>query len=358
MNYRDVVLISDEVATTPTTRMIPLSVTDLISAIDIEYKATAGGSALADHPAANISKVQVVDGSDVLTSLSGKECQGLQFWNTGNPAYNEVVDVGTIMSIATLRLNFGRYLWDPSLGLDCSKFKNPQLLITHNYQTSDTGATAAVMSVTEHAFDAKTPTFVGFLTAKEIFNYTCGAAASMQQVQIPRDRVIRQIMLQGVGHGYAPWQIYNQLKLSENNDAKVPFNTYTTKLMKGVFSKYGRLSEAGLFNASVAARAAYFQPYMDISVEAMQTASTDIMAMPTIPTYEPLSFTAGAAHVAQIQVSGHSPHGTFPLQFGDLNNLDDWYDVTGLGQLNLNIIAGSAGVAGSVNVVTEQLRKY
>src|SRR5271157_3105422 len=167
MNYRDVVLISDEVATTPTTRMIPLSVTDMISQIDIEYKSVSAGTAMAAHPAANVSKIQVVDGSDILMSLSGSECQALECYDTGKPSYNFVTDSAPAEAISTYRLNFGRYLWDPSLGLDCSKFQNPQLLITHNYRTADTAAAAAVMSVTERAFDAKKPTFMGFLTAKE-----------------------------------------------------------------------------------------------------------------------------------------------------------------------------------------------
>jgi|SRR5208337_949056 len=358
MNYRDVVLISDEVATTPTTRMIPLSTTDFISQIDIEYKATTAGTAPSAHPAANVSKIQVVDGSDVLWSLSGMECQGLEFYDVGKPSYNFVTDSAPAMTISTFRLNFGRYLWDPSLGLDCSKYQNPQLLITHNYRTADTAATAAVMSVTERAFDAKKPTFMGFLTAKEIFNYTCGASGSMQQVTIPRDRVLRKLMLQGVGAGYAPYQIYDQLKLSENNDAAIPLNSYTTKIEKWVHTKYGRFEEYLAAQLVSGGRAYYVMPTMDLRVAGLGVTAAEVITDAATTVLNPTTILSAQGGLANLGVSGYDPHGCLPLEFGDPQNIDDWYDVTGLGSLNLNIIAGSAGVSGSVNVVTEQLRKY
>jgi hypothetical protein len=358
MNYRDVVLISDETATTPTTRTIPLSVTDMISQIDIEYKATSAGTQLAAHPAANVSKIQVVDGSDVLWALSGLECQGLEFYDVGKPSYNFVTDSPPAMAISTYRINFGRYLWDPSLGLDCSKFKNPQLLITHNYRTADTAATTAVMSVTERAFDKKVPSFVGFLSAKEIFNYTCGAQGSMQQVVIPRDRVLRKLMLQGVGNGYWPYQIYDQLKLSENNDAAIPLNTYTTKLEKWIHTKYGRFEEYLGAQLVSGGRTYYTMPTFDMRIAGLGVTAAEVITDAATSITNPTTILSAQQGLAYLGISGYDPHGCLPIEFGDQQNIDDWYDVTGLGSLNLNIIAGSAAGAGSVNVVTEQKRLY
>jgi hypothetical protein len=46
------------------------------------------------------------------------------------------------------------------------------------------------------------------------------------------------------------------------------------------------------------------------------------------------------------------------IPFGDIKNVDDWYNPTTLSTLRMDITAGTAGTGGVVDIVTEQYRKY
>ena len=56
-------------------------------------------------------------------------------------------------------------------------------------------------------------------------------------------------------------------------------------------------------------------------------------------------------------VHGYLPHHCFDFVFGDPNDLDDLYDVTKLGHLNLRLEAGDGGGT-TGEVAIQQLRRY
>jgi hypothetical protein len=58
-------------------------------------------------------------------------------------------------------------------------------------------------------------------------------------------------------------------------------------------------------------------------------------------------------------VRGFLPHGSIVIPFGDQNDIADWYDVTKLGSLRLQITAGSSvGSSSTCEVITQQMRRY
>jgi hypothetical protein len=64
-------------------------------------------------------------------------------------------------------------------------------------------------------------------------------------------------------------------------------------------------------------------------------------------------------HEARFGVSGWLPHGVICFPFGQQDQLDDWYDVTGLGSLRLRIKAGaSAADSDTFYVALQQKRLY
>ena len=130
MNYRLAKLLSPEDLGTAGTKVIDINVSDVISRIDIIFRTKNGDTAFEDHPAGNITKIEMVDGSDVLFSLSGREAQALNFYDRGRPADNHMTGSNGEYMRAIFGLDFGKYLFDPTLAFDPSKFINPQLKIT------------------------------------------------------------------------------------------------------------------------------------------------------------------------------------------------------------------------------------
>lgn len=357
-NYRMSTLLASESIATAGTKTIDLDLTDPISRIMISHKATSAGTALANHIAANISKIELVDGADVLVSLSGKECQALDFYSNRVMPYNYIADVSGVMAMATFNLNFGRFLWDPLLAVDPMKFKNLQLKITHNYQTADTSASAATLEVYGFLFDKKRPSPAGFLMSKEHYSFTSGADGSYQYIDMPTDYMARKYLVIGNRAAYYPYQCVSEARLSEDNDKSIPFEMSMSAWLKQVNQSFPMAVETCILNVQTTPRDVYIAPTFGISANLLPETVTNIISIDRADPRNPIDFDITANDECVGTIQGFQPHGAMPLFFGDQNDPNDWYDVTGLRSLKMRLKAGTAGTSGSVQVVTEQLRKY
>ena len=132
MRYRQATILAQESATTAATKTIDITLKDVISRLQIKFNATNNGHVATDHPAKQISKIELVDGSDVLLSLSAQQIEALMFYEYIKGRNYEMEYRNGCENRMVLDILFGRYLWDPVLGLDPTKFSNPQLKITHD----------------------------------------------------------------------------------------------------------------------------------------------------------------------------------------------------------------------------------
>jgi hypothetical protein len=71
------------------------------------------------------------------------------------------------------------------------------------------------------------------------------------------------------------------------------------------------------------------------------------------------AYKANDSQNMQIMCMGWCPHGTIEIPFGLQDVMDDWYDVTKLGSLRLNMKSGS-GMSSSetCQIFMQQFRKY
>ena len=109
MKYRFIEFFSRANYVADTTVVIDINIQDVISNINILYELVNADGTSCGHPAASITKVELVDGSDVLFSLDGAETEALDWYNKGGrfPAnYNYGLTAGNVQR--TLNLNFGR----------------------------------------------------------------------------------------------------------------------------------------------------------------------------------------------------------------------------------------------------------
>src|SRR4030042_2741422 len=208
MNYRLAVLLSHESIATAGTKTIDVTLKDKISRINIQVKATNNGSAPTAHPAAILSKIEVVNGSDVLFGLSGKELLALQFFSTKRTPFCIHSYLDDVMNITAYEIYFGRFLYDPLLALDPAKFTNLQLKITHNLAAGGSVPDAATLEVTADIFDEKAITPVGFLMAKENASSTLSASAN-EYIDLPVDYAMRQLLIMSHANDKMPHEQFN-----------------------------------------------------------------------------------------------------------------------------------------------------
>jgi len=358
MNYRISTILSEESIATPATKVIDLDMTDVISRIQIGLEVEGDGTVGTDHIAACLTNIELVDGSDVLFSMSGKQCQALDFYQNGVMPFNALTDLDGQDGIATFNINFGRTLYDKLLALDPKKFRNPQLKISHDYTASGSASGVARMEVRSYLFDELVPTPMGFLMSKEHYQFTSGVQGTFEYIDMPLDYLTRRYMIMGTLAGYFPQQAVHEIRLSENNDKRIPYQTEVWQLMKMLHQLYPRVQEYGHFGLLAATRVVYASPTQDIIVSATPQAVTNIVSASVDPIKMPLTLDVTGDGTVDMVISGNDPHYSFIIPFGDPADLADWYDVTKLGSLKMRLEAGSAGNTAIVEIVTEQLRKY
>lgn len=356
MFYRIASMLASESATTPATKTIDIDLAKPISRITVEMKATNNGSDPTAHPAKMLSKIEIVDGSNVLFSLDGPQAQALNYYESGKLPIALLSYANDVMCSAIAEINFGRFLWDEMLAFDTKKFTNPQLRITHNLALGGSSPDAATLSVYAHAFDEKEVAPTGFLMSKEQYAFTLTASAK-ESIDLATDLPYRFLMIQALAAGSSPTSQIARLKLSEDNDARVIVNDEETMYLIKLIQDYPRLLEYILAYDLGSAQLMYCTPSYLTQVGALGINSADAALFATQPYGGLITATGTASKLSQWIVTGHCPHGVMALPFGKRDIVEDWYDVSKIGALKLILTAGG-GVSGTCQIFSQQLKKY
>jgi hypothetical protein len=357
-NYRRATLLASKSIATAGTEPTEVKVKDPITDITAVVKATSAGTVMSCHPAEIVSKIEIVDGSDVIASLKGYQVQALDYYRTGKMPYNFLSDSSGTMSIVTYRLAFGRNKWDRELALDPSRFDSLMLNVTHNYRESDASASAASLEIYANVFDQRAISPVGYIRPKQHYTYTCGAEGSEQPIALPSDNFIRKALIFGRASDYFPWQVANKVRLEESGGARKPFDFTTSAYLKEVNAEYGQAYEAANIAINSTARDVYCAPRMDVRKHFIAQTVTNIISTEGADKAVPFQMDITASELCEGYFMGKNPHGAFPIDFGDQNDLTDWFNAPALAKSDLIITAGSAGTNGKVDLVLEELKRY
>jgi len=356
MNYRKAVMLTSESIATAGTKVLDFKLKDIISRIMIQTKCMNTSGTPTAHPATIVSKIEIVDGSDVLWSLTGKQCSALNFYATGKPAVDAVAYVNDINNWTVFNINFGRWLHDEELAFDPTRFNNPQLKITHNLAAGGIAPDAGTLEVVADVFDEIKPTPAGWLMAKEYHSYTPEASA-YKYIDMPTDYPLRALFLQYLYGGQAPHNGIYEIRLSEENDKRIPIDDLTWDLLKYILDEYGRYEEDVVATTSTSSVTHYVTPTYLTHLFGNDNIAADSYVFFGQSFGGTVGIDASAAGVVRFRASGYCPHGVMPIPFGDKWMPEKWYDVTKLGSLELRLKA-DATVGGTAQVITEQLRRY
>jgi hypothetical protein len=234
MNYRLATILGREEIKKDFTKVIDLNLADPVSQFQITYESTGTGGGIPDgHVAKCIPKIELVDGSDVLYSLSGQETQAADFYTRGIEPPNLNYYLAGTEGFWVFNVNFGRFLYDPVFAFDPKKFTNPQLKITIDRGAGGVVSTEGFLTVLAHIFDGKTITPEGFLMHKEINNYGMSSAAH-EYIDLPTDYAFRKLFIAAQTYGVGPEYLLDTIKLSEDNDRKIPFSDTFANILRSI----------------------------------------------------------------------------------------------------------------------------
>jgi len=362
MNQRLATILEREVHASDVTKVIDISLSDPVSQLIVihEQYNSASGTPTA-HPARCITKIEVVDGSDVLYSLSGVEAQAVDWYHRKVDPASPVFYVPTLYNNQVFVLNFGRFLWDTLLAFDPKKFKNPQLKISIDKDAGGLVPTTGYLTVLAKIFDEKIITPMGFLMHKEIVDYALAASAH-EYTDLPVDFPYRKLFARIQKYGTGPDYAFANIKLSEDNDKRVPMNQTISQILNAIVSEGKPIHESYVCEGWTSPTYAYcmmcYWPLFAATIWENTALAVHLAAIEGDGGRFYIDHEGGPGNT-QVLGRGWVPHGTLEIPFGLQDDPDDWYDVTKIGSLRLDIQASSAMTSSeSCQVFAQQLRTY
>jgi len=362
MNYRLATVFAEKQFTADATEIIDINLADPISEMIVRFQVENGAEAdPTGHPVRCIEKVELVDGSDVLFSLSGAEAHALDWYNHQLVRPNIMWYLTGLVCDCGLHMSFGRFPMDPLLAFDPTKFRNPQLKITIDKDGGGMNTAGVTVSVFARTFDEKKIEPVGFLMNKEVKDYNIGDGLR-EYTDLPTDYPYRKLLLRSQTYGAGLEHTFDEIKLSEDNDKKVPLNHKIEEILQAI-TAYGKpYREWILTNADTDGRYIFNTPGYWPAFSA--TGWTPAVPSNQASVYEgdggrAIVYKTTDSQNIQILCMGWCPHSTIEIPFGMQDVIEDWYDVTKLGSLRLNMKCGAGrSTTETCQVFLQQLRKY
>lgn len=362
MNYRLATIQSRMAISADGTTVIDVDVKDPISQLVITYETVNGGQAYGDgHPAGCVTNIELVDGSDVLFSLSGKEAQAADFYHNKMEPANIVLYTNGMNSESIININFGRYLFDPVIGFDPTKFDNPQLKVTIDLNGGGSLSTSGYLTVLAHMFDEKAPTLTGFFMHKEIKSFTL-ANASHEYTDLPTDHPFRKLFVRAQRYGTGPEYQIDTMKLSEETDKRILFNHTMFQLLRVMASQTRPYREWIIGPGSSSAQFFYCTPcywpgFAAAGWRASIGGGDKNIYVGDGGRFQYVQTASGPNWQALCE--GWAPHGVLEIPFGLQGEIEDWYNVSGLGNLKLDVKGGSSvGSSQTCEIFLQQYRPY
>ena len=358
MKYRQSQLLAATSIMTAGTKVLDVNVKDKISRITVVVRGTNSSWTPVGIPALIIKSLELVDGADVLFSMRGCYAQAVAFYGTKLQPFNYINYTDNGICNANVPIYFGRLLYDEELALDPAMFNNLQLKISHDYALGGATPDACTLEVWADLFDEKDISPVGFLTAQSIWSKTL-VASTTDYVDLPTDQVIRLVLPAAKSDDEEPDINIDSVKITEEHDKRTLIDAGTLELLQMFEALYPQWIEYCEGRGSAGSNVEFFfSCCKDLQFACHPSQDLD--------SYINFPWSGGggrnlmdsATSTVQVMASGRSPHGVIPIPMGKLMDLNDWWDVTGLGSARVKLITGAGDTAALYELLIQQLRRY
>ena len=313
--------------------------------------------------AKTITKLELVDGGNVLASATGNTLNGVNFCEHGELPYQflSLLVGATVSNVA--RLDFGRFQWDPEYALRPSMFKNLQLRITWDEDAANTGVIVNSFAVYADIDDApKLGGAGGMFITKEVQNYAMAASAN-ELIRIPVDKPIRSVYIAGDTIDHDAVDLFDNIKIDANNGGYTFYDQKALDLVR-MLNEFPAVSLPVTLDDVVTAKDLYVPMAMDnrIAIESDATAHVTAQTNFALPAYKGQFIDIAASVDIQADfgtVPGRMPGGVIPFFLGDKNDPESWYRPALNDRLEATILSSSAADSGdTAYVLIQQVMSY
>ena len=360
MKYRQAELLATKQIMTAGTEPVSLAGVDAISRLMVVLELINNGNTPTNHPLAALPTIEVLDGSEVIASMSGYGAQAVAYYDTGRMPHNELNYEDNGYCRAFVPINFGRRLYDPELCLDPSKFKNLQLRIAHDYSLGGCTPDNAYLRVLADCFDEKSVSPSGYLQSKEIFSFA-PATGAKEYVDLPVDNNIRKIIVMNTNDAEEPDIEFELVKIDENKGKHILVDCMTMDLIRMASTTYGQFQEYLSGHLATTTDATYYlSACKDINIGAIADVASVILNYTWSGGRARILQASAAAYFGGI-VSGRCPHGSVPILFGNQQDPGDWWDLSNVGDARLKLTPRAdpaIDTAKTTDIIVQSLQAY
>lgn len=367
MKYRQNELYHEQALDDTGTKIIDLSFKDPLSAIGLQFVGTNGGTSNKSNWMSDVvSKIEIVDGSDVLLSLSLKQAQAFQAHQTKVMPYINFEEAASGTGKDEVMLLFGRHLWDPEYYLDLSKFNNPQLKITTDEDViramgADGWLSGSFKaSITAFIMAEGAPTAKGFFMQKEVYNFT-SATSGDEHVDLPRDYPYIGLMLNSTIKLSDCHELITKMKLSCDSDKFVPIDQYTKHYQEQYENRQNPLQMRCILfriNGENPEFPIYYNPRITytpkvgkriVGSDWMWSGAADLLL------YEDDGTAISSEEQVWATIVGGSLHNSIYMPFGILQDPGSYFAAADWNEIKLILTQAAAG---AVKTCLQQLRTF
>lgn len=200
------------------------------------------------HPHDGVTKLEVIaDGGEVIKSLDGRLCKGLNHLDGIKFPRDVIVQGNAMVQEESFYLLFGGGLEDMEYGLDLGRHTNPQLKFTWDGSITSVENTQATVAWHASTFPKLSVIAVflegapgpprGFVRS-QYTTYTPGASAT-KEIEIPRGRPLRRIVLRNFYAGSDEEDVLNRVKLDISRGTYTPYDLRYADLIALNAALYG-----------------------------------------------------------------------------------------------------------------------
>lgn len=366
MKFRDYYFKREATVANSDTVIIDINIKDPISYIKVEYEATNGATSCLDHELHDdVTKIELVDGSDVLESLSMLQWQALNFYELKKMPHQLLSEEGGAKQEECCYIHFGRYQGDPEYYFVPTAWRNPQLRLTHTLAISDTAGFASgsgKITVMARVIEEGAGVHRGFLMSKEKYSWT-SATSGDEVIDMPTDLPYRMLLVKALLSTNRPDEVLSKHKLSCDADRYIPFDMYTEDIMDANEKIFGLVQQTkdaltaddGDFLMDIYdIRKASIRCNMDDRIATVEIVDAEKvsnglynMSSPATPAFDT------TAQVCPVAVEGVAPFATVCIPFGELNTPESWFPAPDFGDIKLYCTQAAAGACA---IILQQLR--
>ena len=359
-------LFENEVMGVAGTRIVNLDFSNPLVALDLHVQGKRTDKVTIPNIliSKTVSKIEIVDGSDVLFSMDMMEAMALQRYANNEVPVMGVEGAANGWNEAHVKIRFGRDDSDQEWMLDPRKFVNPQVKITYNLPTGVQGYVAGSQTFTLKATVCENPISdpMGFLMGKHIYQWN-KAASGDETIDMPRDYIYRLLMLRVYDGKCSVHSEFSRWKLSCDIDRFVPFNISGSDLSIKERERYGFGTQWSSATGTAGGECWWWHPFG--FSHGMSGMSCSAGACFNVDGYAPWKNHAALANnvdltngrYVEMLCHGYEYNNHIPYPFGNLRDVEEFFDPVSYKSVRLIVTQDDTALLDS-GVVLQQVRPY